>query len=118
MCSEVTCLDGEVHVVLGRSKHVSLFSDVNRAMIWFTMQVERRSQAERYLDILLLQQGTPGSNATLSPTCLLVTPGPTSMISLKHRGCLLATADYFDCSSMGLIHKVAKPLRQNQSCKI
>ena len=37
------------------------------------------------LDIRLLQQGTPGSKATLSPTCLLVTPAPTSTISLQSK---------------------------------
>ena len=41
------------------------------------------SSEGQYLDILLLQQGTPGSSATLSPTCLLVTPGPHSMMSLQ-----------------------------------
>ena len=41
------------------------------------------SASLHYLDILWLQQGMPGSNATLSPNCKCVTPGPTSTTSLQ-----------------------------------
>ena len=52
-----------------------------QAQLLFT-SVRHCIQNGKYLDILLLQQGTPGSSATLSPTSLLVTPAPTSMMSL------------------------------------
>jgi hypothetical protein len=35
------------------------------------------------LQALFDQHGTPGSKATLSPTCNRCTPGPTSVITLQ-----------------------------------
>lgn len=69
---------------------------------------------EGYLDILLLQQGTPGSNATLSPTCLLVTPGPTSMMSLHKHAATHQLSTTSQCSSISRGHCV--PVLE-QPCK-